>query len=61
LSGEYFIGKIFIFLLKNRVKQQSDLFNVGVMPAGFKGIKNGSENNRYQQARSKDSDIDFES
>jgi hypothetical protein len=31
------------------------------MPSDFKGIKNGAENNRYYQARGKDSDIDFES
>jgi hypothetical protein len=34
---------------------------MGVMSADFKGIENGTENNRYNEARDKDGQIDFES
>jgi hypothetical protein len=34
---------------------------MGVMSADFKRIENGPENNRYNEARDKDSYIDFES
>jgi hypothetical protein len=60
LSSEYFIGEIFVFLLKDRVQQQLDLFLMGVDSADFKGVENGPENNRDNEARDNDGHIDFE-
>jgi hypothetical protein len=61
LFSEYFIGQIFVFLLKNCVQQQFDLFHMGVMSADFERVENGAENNRYNETRDKDGYIDFES